>query len=1148
MAYITTVQRPTSISLALRVSLFPGDEDCLVITKTNRLEIFKQIDGGLAPIAYHDLNGFIIVLEKVRPEDSMADHIFIGVDSMAFFTLTWDINKRRFQEVRSFENLSNPHSRFSRMGNKWASCPGNGTIAVMAHEGTITLFPQQNHKCAQEEYFASPVIHRIPQYLVRSTAFLFENGKCEIILLFENPLKRISLMSYEVDERGGLGDYHYISANIDQNSQFLIAVPQPTGGFLILSEISITLILTPDTIFTHPLDEANVWLSWVWLDNRLLLADDFGRLFLVSMFKSQDGTVIFQVAAAGTTSRASVLVSLGQNRVFVGSHSGESQLLSFDIPAARFDIVDAFPNTAPIIDFTILDIDMEASGQVGTNKRIIDKFSSGKTLIATGSGAFSDGSIGCVRSSVQLEELGSLCKGEDVVYLFGLRSMEIGENKPLLVDVLIASCAANTRVFVFESDGIEEKAVYKGLVTNEHTLVARKLPGDRVLQVTDARAILIDWKTGDIISEWWPEGPYSCITAAGAHQDCLVVCTRGQKLTVLSLESMLAVITERYFGVEDRISFVSLSCIFPEICVVGFWSPVRFCILNLDHLGLIHSEVLEQCLENEETSRFGLIAPREAVIAQILPNAPPTLVVSLADGDLLTFSLSQEDHTLSGRKSFLFGHVGAHLSVLPAEDGLDCVLVNCVNPSLIYSNKGTITYSAISADGAVCACPFNAESFPGAIAIGSPELIRLAQINFGKITTHLRSRKIGETIRALAYSNKKRVLGVATIKATLENGFEELQSFFRIYIESTFSLSDTFKFRENEIAQSVIYGKLTHVKKEGLQKLDRFIIGTEILDNSDSRVSSGRIIIFEVTPARKLRLVSELNLVGGCRVVGIVAGKVIAAYNRKVGFQRSTLRKGIDSLTLLRQVCVFNLKCSPFKPPVLKAESPVYLPSMAVDMSITGNFIALSVLSLSAHILEYVPSDSEEDRGELVLKARHHKTIRPTAISQVATGVYLEGSAGQHLVLLASTEVPEEVDGVAKLEIASMIAIHETVNRIRPFRVSTPCSAIVDPRAFIATVQGSILLFALINNSKVNFLMKLQSNMAECMPNLGGLSFNTYRSNDMGEVNEPFRFVDGNLIERFLDFGEEAQQLMVEGLDHSLEEVRTMVEELRSLH
>lgn len=80
--------------------------------------------------------------------------------------------------------------------------------------------------------------------------------------------------------------------------------------------------------------------------------------------------------------------------------------------------------------------------------------------------------------------------------------------------------------------------------------------------------------------------------------------------------------------------------------------------------------------------------------------------------------------------------------------------------------------------------------------------------------------------------------------------------------------------------------------------------------------------------------------------------------------------------------------------------------------------------------------------------------------------------------------------------------------------------------------------------------MRLQASMIREIKGLGDIPFNTYRSfkNPVRETSEPFRFVDGALIELFLDFDEKKQEEICNGLGPTVEDVRNVVEELRRLH
>ncbi len=74
--------------------------------------------------------------------------------------------------------------------------------------------------------------------------------------------------------------------------------------------------------------------------------------------------------------------------------------------------------------------------------------------------------------------------------------------------------------------------------------------------------------------------------------------------------------------------------------------------------------------------------------------------------------------------------------------------------------------------------------------------------------------------------------------------------------------------------------------------------------------------------------------------------------------------------------------------------------------------------------------------------------------------------------------------------------------------------------------------------------------MARLVQSPGDLPFHKYRAfkNQVREAEEPFRFVDGELIERFLDCRGEVQEEIVEGLGVDVEDVKGMIESLRRLH
>ena len=191
--------------------------------------------------------------------------------------------------------------------------------------------------------------------------------------------------------------------------------------------------------------------------------------------------------------------------------------------------------------------------------------------------------------------------------------------------------------------------------------------------------------------------------------------------------------------------------------------------------------------------------------------------------------------------------------------------------------------------------------------------------------------------------------------------------------------------------------------------------------------------------------------------------------------------------------------------------------------------------------------------------ARHYQTVWGTAVAYVGEGMWLEADAEGNLMVLHQNTGGVTSDDKRRLEVTSEMRLGEVVNRIRSFEVNEMdgrAPAPVTPKAFMATVEGSIYLFGLIAPTHRDLLMRLQAALAPMVSSLGNVPFNTYRAfkNQVREAEEPYRFVDGELIEEFLNLKEELQESVVGGLGEvgvgagGPEGVRELVESLRRLH
>ncbi|KAF1846679.1 DNA damage-binding protein 1 [Cucurbitaria berberidis CBS 394.84] len=1119
MAYIAPIHRPSSVRHALKLNFLAPDEDCLVVAKSNRLEFYTQNADGLALQHSKAIYGKVTMLQKMRPALSPTDHLFVGTDRFMYFTLSWNPEKKQLQTEKSFASVADNAARESQTGERCHVDPTGRFMTVEVYEGIITVIPlvQRGKKRKQEAdiaHLGEPQPVRLSEMFVRSSAFLqprSHDDKPKLALLYEDTHSQVKLKLRELTFAGGdqveLEEGENCRAELELGSSHLIPIEEPVHGLVVIGETSIGYYDDEaGELQTEPLDEATIFVAWERIDGqRFVLADDYGRLYLFMLIRDGQSRVqSWKLDVIGQTSRASVLVYLDAGFVFVGSHQGDSQVVR--IAEKSMEIVQTFSNIAPILDFTIMDMG-NRSGEGQTNE-----YSSGQARIVTGSGAYQDGSLRSVRSGVGLEDLGVLGEMELISDLFSLKSNPSAEH----VDTLLVTFVNESRIFRFDAQGeVEEVEEFASLALDETTLAAANISQDRVVQVTNGRVRICDLDGGMITSEWMPMGGQT-ITAASVNDTHVLVSLGGVTIVSLGMGDGLKVLKDKTFGVESQVACVALPSGSTNICFIGFWKNSQLSISSLDTL-----EAVKTIQISDES------VPRSLLLTQIFPEQSPTLFAALADGNVVTYAFDPSSYELSSRKSIVLGTREATFRALPRGHGLFNVFATCEHPSLIYASEGRLVYSAVTAEKATTVCPFDSEAYPGSVAIATSEDLRIAIVDTER-TTHVQTLKVDETVRRIAYSPGLKAFGLGTIKRILKGGEEIMMSHFKLVDEIQFKELDTYALNEEELIECVMRCELPD-GSGGLA--ERFVIGTAYLDDQNTTAERGRILLLEVTPERMFKLVTDIAVKGGCRCVAMCEGKIVAA--------------------LIKTIVVYDVEYKTQSKPDLVKAATFRCSTAPIDVTVNGPLIAIADLMKSLVVVEYQRGETGLS-DKLVEVARHYQITWATAVAEVDMNTYLESDAEGNLVVLYRDPNGVTEDDKRRLHVSAEMLLGEMVNRIRRIDVLTAPDAAVVPRAFIGTVEGSIYLFGLISPEHQNLLMTLQSNLGNLVAAPGDVDFAKYRAfkNQVREEEEPMRFVDGELIERFLDIGEDVQSKAVEGLgeEWGVEAVRGLVEGLRRLH
>jgi DNA damage-binding protein 1 len=213
----------------------------------------------------------------------------------------------------------------------------------------------------------------------------------------------------------------------------------------------------------------------------------------------------------------------------------------------------------------------------------------------------------------------------------------------------------------------------------------------------------------------------------------------------------------------------------------------------------------------------------------------------------------------------------------------------------------------------------------------------------------------------------------------------------------------------------------------------------------------------------------------------------------------------------------------------------------------------------SVSLLTFTPGRAPGGGGDSLTEvARHFETCWATAVAKVEDDTYLQADAEGNLVVLVHDRNGFSQEDRRMLRVTSECLLGESVNRIRTIptaaNLQTSASAPVVPRAFLATVDGGVYLFGLIREQggMQDLLIRLQTEMANLVKSPGGVPFAKFRGfrsqvRDMGEEG-PQRFVDGEVVEHFLELADEVQASVAKSLGRDVEELRGLVVGLRRIH
>lgn len=985
------------------------------------------------------------------------DFIFLTTEKYKFAVLEYDSLNSTIV-TRATGDARDAIGRPADVGQKVTIDPDGRLIGMHIYDGVFKAMPLDSKGNLSEAYNI-----RLEEQNVLDIRFLFgAPSRPTIAILYQDTKGSRHVKTYEVNlKEKEFQEGPWTLPNVETGAAFLIPLPLPFGGVVVVGEHSIMYHngASPRSVAM----KTTVMRTFGKIDpngSRILLGDHTGRLYVLLVQHDGSSVVDMKLELLAETTAASSINYLDNGVVFIGSTYGDSQLVRLlpekDVETGQFvSLLDVYPNLGPIVDFTVVDVDKQGQGQ-----------------LVSCSGAYKDGSIRIVRAGIGINEFANVeLDGMKGVWSFAAPP-ESGIDKYLVI-----SHVDTSRALAMSGSDMNE-VTFGAINASQPVLFCAELPDFRALIVTSQAMRVISVADGAVTSEWVP--PSGSITQACANATQVLVAT-GSKLFFFSVEAgFLNLASSR--SMEHEVSCLNIRPLQADgdhasVAAVGLWTDISVRLLRLPSLEQVTRELLG-----------GEIIPRSTLLLT-LENVD-YLLVGMGDGYLFHWTLDRAFGTLSNRRRL---SLGTHPVILyPFTYKEQSNVFACSDrPTVLYPSNKKLLYSTVNQKSVSAMAPFDTPGFPDGLALATDTSLVIGSMEqIQKL--HIRTIPLNEMPRRIAYQESSKTYCAATVRYEIDDSGEESESnFVRLFDDQTFETLDSYRLQQFESGCSLV--SVSFPDSNAVY----YVVGTAFALPTEEEPSRGRILVFSAG-GQRLQIVAEVDTRGAVYSLEAFNGKILAGINSRVALYG-----------LAGNGCELKLECDHGGHILV-----LYLASR-------GDFILVGDLMKSMSLLVYKPSV-----GRIEEVSRDYQPNWMTAVSILDGETFLgaENSFNIFSVRKSNDAAPDEEK--LRLEPCGAFHVGDLVNRFRQgsliMRLPDAEAATLQSTLY-CTVNGAIGVVATIAEETYTFFQKLQETMAKTR-GVGGFMHSEYRAFQTERRTDNARnFVDGDLIEQFLDWAPERQ-------------------------
>ncbi|ONI11113.1 hypothetical protein PRUPE_4G088300 [Prunus persica] len=589
----------------------------------------------------------------------------------------------------------------------------------------------------------------------------------------------------------------------------------------------------------------------------------------------------------------------------------------------------------------------------------------------------------------------------------------------------------------------------------------------------------------------------------------VLLATGGKHLVYLEIGD--GVLTQKTHAQLDfEISCLDINPIgenpnYSQLAAVGMWTDISVQIYSLPDLSRITKEHLG-----------GEIIPRSVLLCAF--EGISYLLCALGDGHLLNFILNTSTGELTDRKKVSLGTQPITLRTFSSKSTTH-VFAASDRPTVIYSSNKKLLYSNVNLKEVSHMCPFNSAAFPDSLAIAKEGELTIGTIDdIQKL--HIRSIPLGEHARRICHQEQSRTFAISSVKYNQSSAEDSETHFIRLLDDQSFDLITYYQLDAFEYGCSILSCSFSDDSNV------YYCVGTAYVLPEENEPTKGRILVFTVEDG-KLQLVAEKETKGAVYSLNAFNGKLLAAINQKIQIYKWTLRD--DGTRELQSECGHHGHI------------------LALYVQTRGDFIVVGDLMKSISLLIYKHEESSIEE-----RARDYNANWMSAVEILDDDVYLGAENFFNLFSVRKNSEGATDEERGRLEVVGEYHLGEFVNRFRhgSLVMRLPDSDVGQiPTVIFGTVNGVIGVIASLPQEQYVFLEKLQSNLRKVIKGVGGLSHEQWRSfNNEKKTVDAKNFLDGDLIESFLDLSRSKMDEISKQMRVSVEELCKRVEELTRLH